>query len=178
MKEQCNTFLRRLASDMVREEVLRRPINVYTLDYQSLLTKLESIGIIIRFGDNIGFSHQAWLDDFQSQSFLNDDHNFYDFVLEKQNGLFARSTILRGLEYLQEHNKSQYHKTIDQLLFDPSIRRHIYHLIIDVMTSAPYPEYRDAERVYQIIESDNPLASRTLSKTAKKVEPLARIPNR
>ncbi|HIF9136544.1 TPA: AAA family ATPase [Photobacterium damselae] len=168
LKEQCNTFLRRLASDMVREEVLRRPISVYTLDYQSLLTKLESIGIIIRFGDNIGFSHQAWLDDFQSQSFLKDDHNFYDFVFEKQNGLFARSTILRGLEYLQEHNKSQYHETIDQLLFDPSIRRHIYHLLIDVMISTPYPEYRDAERVYQIIENDNPLASRTLSKAAKK----------
>lgn len=168
LKEQCDKFLQRLASDMVREEVLRRPISAYTLDYQSLLTKLESVGILVRFGDNIGFSHQAWLDDFQSQSFLSDGSNFYEFVLEKQNGLFSRSTILRGLEYLREHDKPQYHQTMDKLLFDPSVRRHIYHLLIDVMTSTLSPDYDDAERIYRIIEDDDALASRVISKTARK----------
>ncbi|MFA0483929.1 hypothetical protein [Vibrio sp. 10N.222.55.B11] len=168
LKEQCDKFLQRLASDMVREEVLRRPISAYTLDYQSLLTKLESVGILVRFGDNIGFSHQAWLDDFQSQSFLSDGSNFYEFVLEKQNGLFSRSTILRGLEYLREHDKPQYHQTMDRLLFDQSVRRHIYHLLIDVMTSTLSPDYEDAERIYRIIEEGDALASRVISKTARK----------
>ncbi|MBE0379350.1 NACHT domain-containing protein [Pseudoalteromonas prydzensis] len=168
LKEQCNKFLQRLASDMVREEVLRRPINAYTFDYQPLLTKLESVGILVLFGDNIGFSHQAWLDDFQSQSFLTDDSNFYEFVLEKQNGLFSRSTILRGLEYLREHDKPQYHQIMDRLLFDPSVRRHIYHLLIDVMTSTLSPDYEDAERIFRVIEDGDALASRVISKTARK----------
>ncbi|WP_213866027.1 restriction endonuclease [Vibrio crassostreae] len=168
LKVQCDKFLQRLASDMVREEVLRRPVTAYTLNYQSLLSKLESVGILVRFGDNIGFSHQAWLDDFQSQSFLSGDNNFYAFVLEKQNGLFSRSTILRGLEYLRGHDKPQYHQTMDKLLFDPSVRRHIYHLLIDVMTSTLSPNYEDAERIYRIIEDDVALASRVISKVSKK----------
>ncbi|MCK6263811.1 hypothetical protein KP803_11070 [Vibrio sp. ZSDE26] len=168
LKQQYDEFLQLLASDMVREEVLRRPIGAYSLNYQSLLTKLESVGILVRFGDNIGFSHQAWLDDFQAQSFLTNGSNFYDFVIEKQHGLFSRSTILRGLEFLREHDKPLYHQTIDKLLFDPSIRRHIFHLLIDVMTSTLTPDYEDAERIYRILEEDDALASRVILKTAKK----------
>ncbi|NOI91280.1 hypothetical protein F0235_12615 [Vibrio splendidus] len=168
LKQQYDEFLQRLASDMVREEVLRRPISAYSLSYQSLLTKLESVGILVRYGDNIGFSHQAWLDDFQAQSFLANEGNFYDFVIAKQHGLFSRSTILRGLEFLREHDKPLYHQTMDKLLFEPSIRRHIYHLLIDVMTSTLTPDYEDAERIYRIIEQDDALASRVISKTSKK----------
>ncbi|MCE9843765.1 restriction endonuclease [Vibrio antiquarius] len=168
LRGQCDKFLRRLASDMVRDEVLRRPVSAYIHDYQYLISKLESVGILVRYENNIGFSHQAWLDDFQSQSFVNGDNNFFEFVLEKQNGLFSRSTILRGLEYLREHNKSDYHRTIDKLLFDQSVRRHVYHLLIDVMTSTPTPDYEDSERIFEIIETDSPLASRVISKTAQK----------
>ncbi|TMO05498.1 hypothetical protein [Pseudoalteromonas sp. S558] len=168
LKEQCDKFLQRLASDMVREEVLRRPISAYIFEYQPLLTKLESIGILVSFGDNIGFSHQAWLDDFQSQSFLTGDSNFYEFVLEKQNGLFSRSTILRGLEYLLEHDKPQYQQTMNRLLFDPFVRKHIYHLLIDVMTLTINPDFEDAERIFRVIEGGDALASRAISKTARK----------
>lgn len=168
LKQQYDDFLQRLASDMVREEVLRRPISAYSLSYQSLLTKLESVGILVRYGDNIGFSHQAWLDDFQAQSFLANEGDFYDFVIVKQHGLFSRSTILRGLEFLREHDKPLYHQTMDKLLFEPSIRRHIYHLLIDVMTSTLTPDYEDAERIYRIIEEDDALASRVIFKTSKK----------
>lgn len=168
LKQQCDEFLQRLASDMVREEVLRRPISAYSLSYQSLLTKLESVGILVRYGDNIGFSHQAWLDDFQAQSFLTNEGDFYDFVIAKQHGLFSRSTILRGLEFLREHDKPLYHQTMDKLLFEPTIRRHIYHLLIDVMTSTLTPDYEDAERIYRIIEEDDALASRVILKTVKR----------
>ncbi|MFA0001268.1 AAA family ATPase [Vibrio lentus] len=168
LKQQYDEFLQRLASDMVREEVLRRPISAYSLSYQSLLTKLESVGILMRYGDNVGFSHQAWLDDFQAQSFLTNEGDFYDFVIAKQHGLFSRSTILRGLEFLREHDKPLYHQTMDQLLFEPSMRRHIYHLLIDVMTSTLTPDYEDAERIYRIIEEDDALASRVILKTSKK----------
>lgn len=168
LKQQYDEFLQRLASDMVREEVLRRPISAYSLSYQSLLTKLESVGILVRYGDNIGFSHQAWLDDFQAQSFLANEGDFYDFVIAKQHGLFSRSTILRGLEFLREHDKPLYHQTMDKLLFEPSIRRHIYHLLIDVMASTLTPDYEDAERIYRIIEEDDALASRVIFKTSKK----------
>jgi DNA replication protein DnaC len=170
LKEESDRFLQHLAADMVRDEVLRRPASAYMHANQSLISKLEAVGILVRYGDNIGFSHQAWLDDYQSQSFLCGNNNFYDFVLEKQNGLFSRSTILRGIEYLREHNKPRYHRTMDQLLFDQSIRRHIYHLLIDVMTSTPSPDYQDAERIFKIIETDDSLASRVITKTVKKWE--------
>ncbi|MEZ8101773.1 hypothetical protein [Vibrio bivalvicida] len=168
LKEQSDSFLMRLAADMVRDEVLTRPVSAYSHADQSLISKLESMGILVRHGCTIGFSHQAWLDDYQSQSFLCGDDDFYKFVLDKQNGLFSRSTILRGLEYLREHDKSVYHRTLDQLLFDQSVRRHIYHLLIDVMTSTSSPDYEDAERVFKVIGSDASLASRVILKTSKK----------
>lgn len=152
-------FLRMLANDMINNEVLRRPIDVYEVDYHLIIVKLEAAGVIVRYGENIGFSHQAWLDDFQAQSFKCAD-DICRFISLKQDGLFSRSTILRGLEYLREHNTNEYQKALDILLFGDNVRRHILHLLIDIISTSPSPNFNDSERVYKVIKHDQVLARR------------------
>jgi pimeloyl-ACP methyl ester carboxylesterase len=162
--EHLFDFLRLLADDMVEHEVLRRPLEAYLFNYESVINTLESVGVIARYGNNIGFSHQAWLDDFQAQRFKSSE-DIYQFILLKQNGLFSRSTILRGLEYLREYNISEYQKALDRLLFGNDIRRHILHLLVDIISTTLSPGFNDSERVYSIIKHDQVLARRIVSKT-------------
>ncbi|GAB3530764.1 ATP-binding protein [Photobacterium alginatilyticum] len=158
-------FLRLLANDMIKHEVLRRPIDAYEIEYHSTIYTLEAVGVIVRYGKNIGFSHQAWLDDFQAQCFKCSD-DICRFISLKQDGLFSRSTILRGLEHLREHNISEYQKALDTLLFSGKVRRHILHLLVDIISTSPSPDFNDSERVSRIIQHDQVLARRIVSKTS------------
>jgi hypothetical protein len=158
-------FLRLLAHDMVQHEVLRRPLAAYQLDYGTTINALEASGILVRYEQNIGFSHQAWLDDFQAQSFKCSVDICY-FIWDKQDGLFSRSTILRGLEHLREHDYQEYQLALDTLLFNGKARRHILHLLIDILASSPLPDFLDAERVQRLLSYDEVLARRLVSKIA------------
>ncbi|MBO2628173.1 AAA family ATPase [Shewanella algae] len=158
-------FLKLLAQDMVKHEVLRRPINAYEFDFGHIIAVLEAAGILVRYETNIGFSHQAWLDDFQAQSFRN-SLSLCDFVYRKQNGLFSRSTILRGIEYLRENDPHEYQSALHELLFEGRSRRHILHLLVDVIAIAPSPDFDDVERIQRLIKEDSHLAKRLFSKIA------------
>ncbi|MEO3737821.1 restriction endonuclease [Shewanella baltica] len=158
-------FLKILAQDMVDHEVLRRPANAYEFEHGFTITALEAAGILVRYEKNIGFSHQAWLDDFQAQSFRC-SAEMCAFVYRKQNGLFSRSTILRGLEYLRDHNPIEYQSALDALLFGSQTRRHIKHLLVDILAVDPNPDSSDAERVRRLIDSDPILAKRVFWKLA------------
>ncbi|EGR3149406.1 AAA family ATPase [Vibrio parahaemolyticus] len=158
-------FLKRLAQDMVSNEVLRRPVDAYQFESGHVIAALEAAGILVRYDKNIGFSHQAWLDDFQAQSFSNSD-DLCSFVYQKQDGLFSRSTILRGLESLRERDPMGYQSTLDSLLFGGRSRRHILHLLVDILAISPTPSASDAERVIRLINDDVVLAKRAISKVA------------
>lgn len=158
-------FLKILAQDMVDHEVLRRPANAYEFEHGFTITALEAAGILVRYEKTIGFSHQSWLDDFQAQSFRC-SAEMCAFVYRKQNGLFSRSTILRGLEYLRDHNPIEYQSALDALLFGSQTRRHIKHLLVDILAVDPAPGFSDAQRVRRLIDSDPILAKRVFWKVA------------
>ncbi|MGP9799448.1 AAA family ATPase [Rheinheimera sp. NSM] len=158
-------FLKLLAKDMVNHEVLRRPVSVYQLEYGPTITALEAAGIIVRSEDNIGFNHQTWLDDFQAQSFRC-SADMCAFVYRKQDGLFSRSTILRGIEFLREYNPIEYLSTLDELLFNGQTRRHIQHLLVDILAISPVPSFYDAQRVLRLIHGEPVLAKRAFWKIA------------
>lgn len=164
-REQQENFLHLLAKDMVEHEVLRRPIEAYRFDHIDTINSLEAVGVIVKIDNNIGFSHQAWLDDFQAQGFLS-AQDIIQFIIRKQDGLFSRSTILRGLEYLREHNINEYHRALGSLLFNSEVRRHILHLLVDIISTSKSPDFDDVDLFLKVIESDQVLASRIISKIA------------
>ena len=65
----------------------------------------------MRYEQNIGFNHQAWLDDFQARNFRY-SADMCAFVYRKQDGLFSRSTIFRwfksGLFYSKAEVLAKY----------------------------------------------------------------------
>lgn len=164
-REQQKAFLHLLAKDMVEHEVLRRPIEAYRFDHIDTINSLEAVGIIVKIDNNIGFSHQAWLDDFQAQGFSS-AQDIVQFIMRKQDGLFSRSTVLRGLEYLREHNINEYHSALDTLLFNSEVRRHILHLLVDIISTSKSPDFDDVDLISKIIMNDQVLAGRIISKTA------------
>jgi hypothetical protein len=82
-------FLRQLAVDMTEHESLWRPAAHYEPEQSGLVRAAEAIGIIVRDGANIAFSHQSWLDDFQAKGFRS-GRDLAAFAWARQDGLFAR----------------------------------------------------------------------------------------
>ncbi|MBY8968666.1 hypothetical protein KHP57_23545, partial [Algiphilus sp. NNCM1] len=107
-----------------------------------MLRWAESIGIVIRDGACIGFSHQSWLDDFQAKT-LRGAEELANYAWSRQEGLFARGTILRGLEHMRRVDMASYELVIRLLLPNPKTRRHLRHLVADYLASADDPGEND-----------------------------------
>lgn len=164
-RAQCMTFLRQLAADMTQYESLWRPAAHYDPDSSEMLRWAESTGIIIREDTNIGFSHQSWLDDFQAKT-LRTAEGLADYAWSRQEGLFARGTILRCLEHMRRLDVTTYEKAIRFLLITPKTRRHLRHLVADFLASTDDPSLNDIAWVEWMARNDHALANRALRQVA------------
>lgn len=153
------TFLETLAGDMTDTETLWRPADRYEAEHRQALTACLANGLIIRQSDRIGFSHQAWLDDFQARR-LATAETLTDYVWARQDGLFSRATALRALQRLRAHDERQYDLALDILLGQERTRRHIRHLVVDLVSTNPAPQPREQTWVYSLIQNDPPLGRR------------------
>jgi hypothetical protein len=158
-------LLERLAADMTETETLWRPADVYEADARDAVRRGEACGLIVRHGDLLGFSHQAWLDDFQAQGFSTGG-DLAAFALARQDGLFARATVLRGLERLRRFDEAAYLAAVDALLGGDTTRRHLKHLVIDVIATQAVPLPRERAWVQRLVHEDVPLARRALIRIA------------
>lgn len=161
----CMAFLRQLAADMTQHESLWRPAAHYDQDYSEMLRWAESIGIVIREDASIGFSHQSWLDDFQAKT-LRTAQGLADYAWSRQEGLFARGTILRGLEHMRRVDVDSYEMAIRLLLPNPKTRRHLRHLVADFLASADDPSESDIAWVEWMARNDHALANRAFRQVA------------
>ena len=161
----CMAFLRQLAADMTQYESLWRPAAHYDPDYSETLRWAESIGIVIREGASIGFSHQSWLDDFQAKT-LRAAEELANYAWSRQEGLFARGTILRGLEHMRRVDMASYELAIRLLLPNPKTRRHLRHLVADYLASADDPGENDIAWVDWMARNDHALANRAFRQIA------------
>lgn len=161
----CMAFLRQLAADMTQNERLWLPAAHYDPDYSEVLRWAESIGIVIREGTSIGFSHQSWLDDFQAKT-LRTAEGLADYAWSRQEGLFARGTILRGLEHMRRVDMASYEGAIRLLLPNPKTRRHLRHLVADFLASADDPSANDIAWVDWMARNDHALANRAFRQVA------------
>jgi hypothetical protein len=160
-------FLRQLAADMTEYESLWRPAVHYEPEHSAVVRIAESVGILMREGSNIGFSHQSWLDDFQAKAFRNGE-DLAAFAWTRQEGLFARGTILRGLEHMRRIDVPAYGTAIHLLLLDARTRRHLRHLVVDFLSGVDDPSAREIGWIEWMARNDRALANRALQKAALK----------
>jgi hypothetical protein len=159
-------FLERLAAEMTETESLWRPADIHDERDGDKLAIAEAAGLVIRQNGRLGFSHQSWLDDFQARAFRT-AANLAAFAWARQDGLFVRGTVLRALERLRRHDPDQYDAALDLFLHDPQTRRHLRHLVVDIVAAQVAPRPREVAWVDHILRNDTALARRAFGKVSQ-----------
>jgi hypothetical protein len=156
-------LMRRLAEEMTSTETLWRPADRFEAEAPHALQRAEACELVLRQNGRISFAHQAWLDDFQARNFVN-SMALADYAWRMQDGLFGRATLLRGLERLRRLEPEAYADALDLLLGDARTRRHLRHLVVDVVASQRTPLPRETAWVQRLTRDDKVLARRAIAK--------------
>ncbi|MCV2216538.1 NACHT domain-containing protein [Thauera sp. Sel9] len=163
IRREVLKFLEKLAADMTESESLWRPADVYEIQDPQAVQVAVASGIVVRQNSLVGFSHQAWLDDFQAKNFST-GQSLANYAWERQDGLFARATVLRALQRLRAFDLPAYEQAIDALLGNAKTRRHLRHLVVDMVAGQWKPSARERGWLQQLVRSDVPLARRALAR--------------
>ncbi|MDP3345328.1 MAG: ATP-binding protein [Hydrogenophaga sp.] len=163
MRREVLKFLEKLAADMTESESLWRPADVYEIQDPQAVQVAVASGIVVRQNGLVGFSHQAWLDDFQAKNFST-GHSLANYAWQRQDGLFARATVLRALQRLRAFDLPAYEQAIDALLGKAGTRRHLRHLVVDMVAGQQQPSARERGWLQHLVRSDVPLARRALAR--------------
>lgn len=163
IRREVLSFLEKLASDMTESESLWRPVDVYEIHNPQAVQMAVAAGIVVTQNGLVGFSHQAWLDDFQAKNFP-DGRSLTSYAWQRQDGLFARATVLRALQRLRAFDTPAYEHALDLLLGSAETRRHLRHLVVDLIAGQQQPSARERGWVQQLVRSDVPLARRALAR--------------
>lgn len=163
IRREVLKFLEKLAADMTESESLWRPADVYEIQDPQAVQVAVASGIVVRQNSLVGFSHQAWLDDFQAKNFST-GQSLASYAWERQDGLFARATVLRALQRLRAFDLPAYEQAIDALLGNARTRRHLRHLVVDMVAGQRKPSARERGWMQHLVRSDIPLARRALAR--------------
>lgn len=164
-RQEVLRMMDRLASEMLSTETLWRPLTVYETNFKQALTRAEACGLVVRSGAKIGFSHQSWLDDFQARAFTS-GHDLAEYAWLNQDSLFVRATVLRALERLRIADGQAYQRAVYALLWSEKTRRHLKHLVVDVLATSPNPSAQEGAWIEALVTDDVILANRALGKVA------------
>lgn len=156
-------FLEKLAADMTESESLWRPADVYEIQNPQAVQVAVASGLVVRQKSLVGFSHQAWLDDFQAKNFLTGP-SLANYAWERQDGLFSRATVLRSLQRLRAFDLPAYEQAVDVLLGNDKTRRHLRHLVVDMLAGQRKPSARERGWLQCLVLADVPLARRGLAR--------------
>ena len=166
MRREVLKFLEKLAADMTESESLWRPVDTYEIQDPQAVQNAVASGIVVRQNGLVGFSHQAWLDDFQAKNFST-GQSLASYAWQRQDGLFARATVLRALQRLRAFDLPAYEQAIDALLGNARTRRHLRHLVVDMVAGQRHPSTRERGWLQHLVRSDVPLARRALARITK-----------
>lgn len=163
IRQSVVELMQSLASEMLETETLWRPSDVFEANSNEALARSEACGLIVRTGNKIGFSHQSWLDDFQAKSFRSGG-DLAEYAWRNQDSLFVRATVLRSLQRLRATDEAAYVRAASALIGDEKTRRHLKHLVTDVISTVPDPTQQEAAWIDMLIGTDPILANRALGK--------------
>lgn len=158
-------LMEKLANQMLETETLWRPLDAIVAEHKDALAIAEAAGLIVRSGPKVGFSHQSWLDDFQAKSFKTGT-DLAEYAWQNQDSLFVRGTVLRALQRLRQVDEISYERAVSALLWQNKTRRHLKHLIVDVIAIVRLPTLQEGAWVEALIQNDPILANRALGKLA------------
>ena len=155
--EQCVAFLEELANEMTEDEILWVPRAF--IDKDSAAWKaLEQVGLLISNPENgtIGFRHQTYYDHTLARSFARGTQSLTELVLDRQDGLFVRPILLRGLNYLRGTALHQYQIQLTNLLqtYQEQVRPHIRSLLIGLVGAQREPNSAEAELMIPLLNSE------------------------
>jgi hypothetical protein len=156
-------LMEKLANQMLETETLWRPLDAFIAEHKDALALAEAAGLVVRSGPKVGFSHQSWLDDFQAKSFKTGT-DLAEYAWQNQDSLFVRGTVLRALQRLRQVDENSYGRAVSVLLWQTKTRRHLKHLIVDVIATARQPTLQEGAWVEALIQNDPILANRALGK--------------
>lgn len=166
-REEVGRLLVLLAEEMVRTETLWRPADVHQFERPEAFRRAVAAGLLVVDGGRVGFSHQAWLDDFQARG-LSDAKALAEFAWRGQDGLFTRASVLRALQRLRSYDAPAYEGAVDLLLGGDATRRHLRHLVVDLVAGQGEPRPREVGWVGRLLRTDPALARRALPLVASR----------
>lgn len=162
LRARALVLMTKLAKDMLETETLWRPLDQYEPVHREAIARCEGCGLLVRSGTKIGFNHQSWLDDFQARSFRTGG-DLAEYAWQNQDSLFVRATVLRSLERLRLVEFEAYVRAVNALLWTEKTRRHLKHLIADVIGTVCDPDAREGAWVETLIQKEPILANRALA---------------
>jgi len=155
--EKCVAFLEKLANRMTEEEVLWVPGAISDTSPE-IWQALEQAGLLMTNLENstIGFRHQTYYDHTLARAFARGSQSLTDLVLERQDGLFVRPSLLRSLNYLRGMASQQYQKQLITLLqtFQQQVRPHIRNLLIEFVGAQSNPDLVEARLLIPLLTSE------------------------
>lgn len=161
-RRAVHALLQDMAKQMTAAQTLWLPADRIEAESPDALRRAEACELIVRSQGRLGFAHQAWLDDFQARGFTT-AQVMADYAWSVQDAIFNRATILRGLERLRQVDEAAYGQALDLLLGDAQTRRHLRHLVTDLIASQSAPQAREVAWVRQLVFKDPPLARRAVA---------------
>ena len=170
-------LLQLLAEQMSTEETLWLPSAV--ADSYPAARQARVQADILTEGQNgltIGFRHQTYYDFTLARAFARGTRSLSNDVLERQDGLFVRPSLISGLSYLRAAARSQYHKQLF-ILMASQLRLHLRTLIIEVLGEQNDPDDVEAEIMLPLLASDDE-GPRVLRSVATHIGWFARLKQR
>jgi hypothetical protein len=111
-------------------------------------------------GRVLRFRHQTFYDYTLARAFARGDQSLADHVLERQDGLFVRPTMLSGLELLRDASRGTYHRQLNKIL-NSNPRRHIRTLLLEFLGQQKDPDDLEAGILLEALRTeDGPLVLR------------------
>jgi len=115
----------------------------------------ENILIFDDSGLRIGFSHQTFFDFALARAFARGQAKLSQYIFERQDGLFVRPILLRGLEYLKGSSPAVYHRELTALWNYENLRIHLRNLLIEYLGSLEWPDETEVACLRPMLEDES-----------------------
>ncbi|WP_405649641.1 hypothetical protein OG581_52485 [Streptomyces sp. NBC_01386] len=138
-----------LCASMSERETLQAPLALLDGFARQHIKVLESHGVLVRDGEQIGFFHETYFDFLFARSFISTGEDIHDFLASSGQYLFRRAQTRQILEHLAGTNRDRFRVTVAQLLSSDRIRSHLLDVIVAVLgqLDAALPDWKAVESV-------------------------------
>ncbi|MFD4510958.1 hypothetical protein [Streptomyces sp. NPDC058457] len=138
-----------LCASMSERETLQAPVALLDGFARQHIKVLESHGVLVRDGEQIGFFHETYFDFLFARSFISTGEDIHDFLASSGQYLFRRAQTRQILEHLAGTNRDRFRVTVAQLLSSDRIRSHLLDVIVAVLgqLDAALPDWKAIEPV-------------------------------